>query len=78
MLSEGSGRSGDWQENFQLYAEALGQREAAAELLRNYDGEAEKLSKQLGNPSRTVVSVVIIGGGRIGVYTVKSFSGSIL
>jgi len=78
VLSEGSGRSGNWQQHFRLYGEALGRGDAARDRLQTYEQRVEQLRQQLGNPGTTTVSVVATGQGRVGVYTTESFSGSIL
>ena len=78
VLSEGSGRSGDWQDNFRLYADALGQRDAAEEALQRYQDQVAQLRQQLVNAADIQVSVLATGQGEIGFYTANSFSGSVL
>ncbi|MGF1480507.1 MAG: ABC transporter substrate-binding protein [Cyanophyceae cyanobacterium] len=78
VLSEGSGRSGEWQSHLRLFGEALGRTETAAELLQDYEQRVAQLRGKLGDTSDTVVSVVTTGRGRVGFYTVESFPGSVL
>lgn len=78
ILSEGSGRSGNWQSNLRLYADALGRSDTARELLQNYEQQVGQLKQELGDTGEIVVSVVITGQGRVGFYTANSFAGSIL
>ncbi|MEL6383409.1 MAG: iron-siderophore ABC transporter substrate-binding protein [Cyanobacteria bacterium J06626_18] len=78
VFTEGSGRENDWQENFQLYAEALGQSEQARQLLQSYQQRARQLQETLGQPQAIEVSVLIAHSDRIRSYTTGSFSGSVL
>ena len=78
VLTAGSGRENDWQENFQLYAEALGQSEQARQLLQSYQQRAQQLQDTLGQPQAIEVSVLIANSDRIRSYTTGSFSGSVL
>lgn len=78
VLSEGSGASGEWQDNLLLYGEALGQKKKAKKLLQSYKQEVAQLKQQLGDTNNTVVSIVVTGRGRVGFYTKSSFSGSVL
>lgn len=78
VLSEGSGRSGDWQETFSLYANALGKADQGEEALRDYQNQVSQLRQKLGNVADIQVSVLATGQGQIGFYTANSFSGSVL
>jgi len=82
VLSEGSGRSGEWQKNFQLFAKALGKPETAQREIAEYEQEVaqlrETLEAELGNLSAIEVSVVTMAQGKIGFYSANSFSGAIL
>jgi iron complex transport system substrate-binding protein len=79
ILTEGSGRSGEWKENFRLHAEALGLSTQGRELLAKYDRRIATLRQKISKITPIpIVSVVATGGGRLGAYTVRSFSGSIL
>ena len=78
VLTEGSGRENDWQKNFQLYAEALGQSEQARQLLQSYQQRAQQLQETLGQPQAIEVSVLLANNNRIRSYTTGSFSGSVL
>ncbi|NJL41725.1 MAG: ABC transporter substrate-binding protein [Leptolyngbyaceae cyanobacterium SM1_4_3] len=46
VLTEGSGRSGDWKENFLLFAAALGKTERANQLLEEYQQRVSGLRAQ--------------------------------
>ena len=78
VMTEGSGRESDWQENFLLYAEALGQPEQAEQLLQRYRDRAQQLEDAIAQPADLEISVLSTYGDRIGAYTVNSFSGSVL
>lgn len=80
VLTEGSGRSGEWQENFQLYAAALGRSQQAKTLLAQYQQRAQTLKQQIQAQYQTppVASVVATGNNQVGAYTRRSFSGSVL
>ena len=78
VYTEGSGRAGDWQENFLLHAEALGQIEQAEILLADYRAQIEKVQAQLDSPETLEISVIGTYSGKVGAYTTGSFSGSVL
>ena len=78
VLTEGSGRAGDWQENLQLYAEALGKSEVAEQLLQDYRDNAQRLRLSLETPQNLEVSVLVPLREKVWSFTIKSFSGSIL
>lgn len=78
VLTEGSGRAGDWQENFQLYAEALGRSDQAERLLQNYRQRVQQLQDTIDQPQALEISVLIIPNSVVRAYTRGSFSGSIL
>lgn len=78
IFTEGSGRDGDWQENFVLYANALNKKAEAEKALADYNQTVSQLKAQLKNPSQTVVSIVATTQGKVGVYSAQSFAGSIL
>ena len=78
VLTEGSGRAGEWQENFQLHAEALGQSEQAERLLQRYQQQVGELQETLGQPQALEISVLSTYSDRIGTYTTGSFPGSVL
>ncbi|MEM9266035.1 MAG: iron-siderophore ABC transporter substrate-binding protein [Cyanobacteria bacterium P01_F01_bin.13] len=78
VLTEGSGRSGDWPENLQLYAEALGKPQAAEQLLQAYQYRVKQLQTKLKEPQAIEISVLSTYSDRIGAYTTGSFSGSVL
>ncbi|MEO0377738.1 MAG: iron-siderophore ABC transporter substrate-binding protein, partial [Cyanobacteria bacterium P01_A01_bin.17] len=78
VFSEGSGRAGDWQENFTLFAQALNKEQQGRQLLQDYKDKAAALNTQSKDVSETVVSIVATAQGKVGVFSVKSFAGSIL
>ena len=78
VLSEGSGRSGEWQDTFRLYAEALGRPDEAEQVLQDYQQQVDDLRQRLGDTENTIVSVLATGQGQIGFYGENSFSGSVL
>ncbi|MEM8810759.1 MAG: iron-siderophore ABC transporter substrate-binding protein [Cyanobacteria bacterium P01_G01_bin.38] len=80
VFTEGSGRvgEGEWQENFRLYAEALGQTDQADQLIQRYQQRVQQLQAIIGQPQVLDISVLVISSERVGTYTTGSFSGSIL
>jgi iron complex transport system substrate-binding protein len=79
VLTTGSGRSGEWKENFQTHATALGVAAKGQELMMAYDRRIATLKQKIAQLSTPpTISVVATGGGQIGAYTLKSFSGAIL
>ncbi|MEO0767965.1 MAG: iron-siderophore ABC transporter substrate-binding protein [Cyanobacteria bacterium J06649_4] len=78
VLTEGSGRASDWQENLQLYAQALGKSAQAERLLQAYQQSVLELQEKIGQPQSIEVSVLIAYTERLSAYTTGSFSGSVL
>jgi iron complex transport system substrate-binding protein len=83
VLTEGSGRSGDWKENFLLFAAALGKIERVNELIEDYQQRVSELRTQFNQVKNesvedTQISVLTTGQGRVGFYTLNSFPGSVL
>ncbi|NJO50440.1 MAG: iron-siderophore ABC transporter substrate-binding protein [Leptolyngbyaceae cyanobacterium RM2_2_4] len=83
VLTEGSGRSGDWKENFLLFAAALGKTERANQLIEEYQQRVSELRTQFNQThnksvEETQISVLTTGQGRVGFYTLNSFPGSVL
>jgi iron complex transport system substrate-binding protein len=78
VLTAGSGREGEWQQNFQLYAEALGKGEQAEQLLADYRRQVADLQERIGKPATFEVSVIATARDRIGAFTTGSFPGSVL
>lgn len=79
ILSQDNGRTGEWQANFRLYAEALGQTDRAEQLLAEYQRRVESLQASLTPAPGTVkVSVIAHWSGGVVAYSVDSFSGSVL
>ena len=67
-----------WKENLLLDAEALGKEEEAAELLADYEEQADALGEALGDPSATTVSPLRFVGGPVRAYQPQSFVGTVL
>ena len=69
---------GDWQVNFDLYAEALGQEAAGDAVMQDYDARVASLSETLGEATQEEVSVIRFLPGQIRIYQLDSFSGVVL
>ena len=79
VLTRDNGREGGWQDNFLLYADALGKPEHADQLLDVYQRRVDALQSELAQPIQTMtVSVVSNWSGGVVAYSVDSFSGSVL
>ncbi|MEM9513069.1 MAG: iron-siderophore ABC transporter substrate-binding protein [Cyanobacteria bacterium P01_E01_bin.48] len=78
VLTEGSGRTGDWSENLQLYAEALGKSTAAEQLLADYRQRVRQLQAAIDQPQALEISVVIVPQDIVRAFTTGSFAGSVL
>lgn len=70
--------NGAWQENFALYAEALGKADEGRRLLTAFDGRATALRSALGRGIKEKVSVVRFMPGAARIYYKDTFSGQIL
>lgn len=70
--------SGEWQKNFQIYADALNKREQGQTILAEFNKRIEDAKAKLGDKTSAKVSVVrfLPGGARI--YFKDSFSGVLL
>jgi len=69
---------GDWQENFKLYADALGKTEEGEKVLADYSAKVEDLRTKLGDKLSTQVSIVRFMSGDTRIYWKDTFSGVIL
>ncbi|SFQ23042.1 ABC transporter substrate-binding protein [Tranquillimonas alkanivorans] len=69
---------GDWQINFDLYAEALGLEEEGEQVIADYRQHVADLSDALGEATDEEVSVVRFLPGQIRIYQLDSFSGVVL
>ncbi len=69
---------GDWQVNFDLYAEALGQAKTSDTVLQDYDARVGSLSDGLGEATQEEVSAIRFLPGQIRIYQLDSFSGVVL
>ena len=78
VLTEGSGRTRDWQGNLRLYGEALGRVEAVDQLLKDYQQKVQQLQETIGQPQIFKISVLIVSNDVVRAYTAGSFSGSVL
>lgn len=78
VLTQGSGRDGEWQDNFRLFAQALNKEAEGQQVLAGYQQRVKALRQQVEDIDQTLVSIVATGQGRIGLYTANSFSGSVM
>ena len=79
VFIEGAGRSWDWQNNFRIYAEALGKSEQAETLIEDYQKQLETLQSLFVIPIESItVSVLVVSNRDLIAHTPTSFSGSIL
>lgn len=67
-----------WQDNFRLYAEALGRTTEAEAVLDRYESAAAALGESLGDPADTTVSALRFVEGTVRVYSDESFLGTVL
>lgn len=77
VLTEETGRDGNWPDNLRLYADALGKRDLAEQLLKTYRDRIAALKQQMQNAQETVVSIVASHQGAVYFYSEKSFAGTI-
>ncbi|MGD1896954.1 MAG: ABC transporter substrate-binding protein [Phormidesmis sp.] len=79
VFIEGAGQSWDWQNNFRLFAEALGESQQAEQLLAEYQQQLEALTEAIDQPPETI-SVSVVSSTQQGLVapTLSSFAGSIL
>ncbi|QBK14503.1 iron-siderophore ABC transporter substrate-binding protein [Thermoactinomyces vulgaris] len=70
--------TGDWKENFKLYAKTVGQEKKAEEVLDEYHKKVEAVRKNAGDLINKEVSVVRFVAGNTRLYQLDSFSGVIL
>ncbi|HIK06849.1 MAG TPA: iron-siderophore ABC transporter substrate-binding protein [Trichormus sp. M33_DOE_039] len=71
--------SGQWKEVFTNYSLALGKREVAETVMKNYYRRLEKFKQKMGNNlSKIKVSVVRIYPNNINIYLLDSFCGKVL
>ncbi|MEM9809012.1 MAG: iron-siderophore ABC transporter substrate-binding protein [Cyanobacteria bacterium P01_D01_bin.56] len=79
VLTKDNGRKGDWQENFRLHADALGQAEQAEQRLVDYHRRVNTIQAKLEQlaPTKTV-SVIANWSGGVVAYSADSFSGAVL
>ncbi|MEM9503394.1 MAG: iron-siderophore ABC transporter substrate-binding protein, partial [Cyanobacteria bacterium P01_E01_bin.43] len=79
VLTPDNGREGEWQDNFQLYAEALGKPEQAEQLLADYQQRVAAVQAALPQaPEAIAVSVIAHWSRGIVAYSADSFPGSVL
>lgn len=69
--------SGDWKENFKLYAKALNREEEGNKVLSKFDAHLEDIKQKLGDKVNQEVSVVRFMAGTSRIYYTDSFSGVI-
>lgn len=70
--------SGDWKQNFKLYAKAVGQEKKAEEVLAKYRQKVEEVRKNAGDLVNQEVSIIRFVAGNTRLYQLDSFSGVIL
>ena len=69
---------GDWKENFNLYAKALGKEKKGKEVLKDYDDHVNKVKKELGDKKNESVSIVRFMPGDVRIYHQRTFTGIVL
>ncbi|MER2154028.1 MAG: iron-siderophore ABC transporter substrate-binding protein [Solibacillus sp.] len=70
--------TGQWKDNFSLYAEAVDAVNKGEEVLENYDAHIQETKESLGDVTNQSVSVVRFLTGTSRIYYTDSFSGVIL
>lgn len=70
--------TGQWKDNFSLYAEAVNIVDKGEEVLANYDAKVQETKAALGDITNQSVSVVRFLSGTSRIYYTDSFSGVIL
>lgn len=70
--------TGQWKDNFSLYAEAVNAVDKGKEILENYDANIQETKESLGDVTNQSVSVVRFLSGTSRIYYTDSFSGVIL
>ncbi|MFS0875238.1 ABC transporter substrate-binding protein [Solibacillus isronensis] len=70
--------TGQWKDNFSLYAEAVNAEDKGKEVLANYDAKIQETKEALGDATNQSVSVVRFLSGTSRIYFTDSFSGVIL
>lgn len=70
--------SGDWKQNFKLYAKAVDQEKKSEEVLTQYQQKVEEVRKNAGDLVNQKVSIVRFVAGNTRLYQLNSFSGVIL
>jgi iron complex transport system substrate-binding protein len=76
VFSETTG--GTWKADYLLFAEAMGRKAEAEEMLEAYETRAAAIGAELGTPADTTVGIVRFLPDEIRVYGPESFSGSVL
>jgi len=69
---------GNWQENFKMYADALGKTAEGEKVLGDYQARIQDLSAKLGDRLSTEVSLVRFMAGDTRIYWKDTFAGIIL
>ncbi|MER2120456.1 MAG: iron-siderophore ABC transporter substrate-binding protein [Solibacillus sp.] len=70
--------TGQWKDNFSLYAEAVDAVNKGEEVLENYEAHIQETKESLGDVTNQSVSVVRFLSGTSRIYYTDSFSGVIL
>ncbi|NBI29891.1 ABC transporter substrate-binding protein [Chengkuizengella marina] len=69
---------GEWQENFNLYAEALNKKDEGQEVIAQFNQRTEVFKQKAGDQLEKEVSVVRFLPGTARIYHKQSFSGVVL
>lgn len=67
--------SGNWKNNFKLYAEALGKQAEGETLLASFDQRVDEAKGKLGEKTKTKVSLVRFLPGKVRLYMKDTFAG---
>lgn len=70
--------SGNWKNNFKLYAEALGKQAEGEKLLADFDKKVEDAKGKLGEKTKTKVSLIRFLPGKVRLYMKDTFAGVLL
>lgn len=69
---------GDWQVNFEFYADAIGQHEEGQQILADFQGRVDAIGEVLGDRVNEEISLVRFMAGRTRIYLKDTFAGLIL
>ncbi|NOV01011.1 ABC transporter substrate-binding protein [Paenibacillus planticolens] len=69
---------GDWQVNYQLYAEALNKKAEGDKIIGNFEKRISDFKQKAGDKLNTKVSIVRFMPGKVRIYMKDTFSGVVL